>query len=68
LIYALTNVGWLIGPLLAGWLAELTNINLVFLLAAIFALLAAVMLWVMKLHLHYPKNDLLPDLKVGVSM
>ena len=40
LIYTFTNTAWVVGPLIAGYVAENYGINLVFTLAAIFVFLA----------------------------
>lgn len=40
LIYTFANVSWLIGPLIAGFIAEKYSINLVFVLASIFSFIA----------------------------
>ncbi|RLE38896.1 hypothetical protein DRJ17_02585 [Candidatus Woesearchaeota archaeon] len=57
LIYNLSNIGWLIGPLVAGSLAEKAGINVVFVLAAIFVLMATAMFIFMKLHIRVPKIE-----------
>lgn len=40
LVYTFANVSWLIGPLIAGFIAEKYGINLVFVLASIFSFIA----------------------------
>jgi len=42
LMYTFSNLAWLLGPLVAGFLAEIYNINLVFVLSAVFVLIALV--------------------------
>lgn len=42
LIYTFANISWLIGPLIAGLIAERYNVNFVFILAAIFIFIAFV--------------------------
>ena len=40
LIYVFANVAWLIGPLIAGFIASKNNLNIIFLLGAIFTFIA----------------------------
>ncbi len=43
LIYALSNAGWMIGPLIAGLIADAFGIDIVFALAAMFTAIALIM-------------------------
>ncbi len=49
IIYTLLNIGWLVGPLIAGFAADRFSINFVFLLAFIFVMLAFLMTLQIKL-------------------
>jgi len=49
MIYTLLNIGWLVGPLIAGFAADRFSINFVFLLAFIFVMLAFLMTLQIKL-------------------
>lgn len=49
LVYTLLNIGWLVGPLIAGFAADRFSINFVFLLASIFVMLSFLMTLQIKL-------------------
>ncbi|MFH1971843.1 MAG: MFS transporter [archaeon] len=48
-IYTLMNIGWLIGPLIAGFLADKWGIPIIFFLSGIFMLLSLVLLILMRI-------------------
>jgi len=50
LVYTLSNVGWLIGPLIAGFLADKYGINIVFALAAVFVLMTIIIFRLAGIH------------------
>lgn len=56
LIYTLANLGWLIGPLLAGLISNKFGIPFIFLLAAIFSLMALITF----LFMNYKAIEILP--------
>lgn len=43
LVYTFANISWLIGPLIAGFIAEKYNFSIIFILGAIFTLIAAIL-------------------------
>ena len=40
LVFTFSNIAWVVGPLIAGYIAEKYNVNIVFVLSAVFVLLA----------------------------
>lgn len=57
LMYALLNVGWFLGPLLAGFIMANYGYNSVFIVAAMFLVVAAIMISVVPIRLPRKKRD-----------